>query len=172
MQQLLLCFIFMGLGVGLWRNQKKARKRFENARADGILFSDKQEKPSVSYLQKGQLGVTCVMSIYLLISVFVPLSQTPILILLLVFLASYYAMHYLASTAWFFDKKGLWTSQANDEIGFENIVGYEWRDYKDVLILRIKYKGKGIMLISCDLVVAPNKKKSVAELLNKQMAGI
>lgn len=172
MQQLLLCFIFIGLGVGLKHNQKNAKARFERAKTAGILFSDQAQGKSFQYLQKVQLGTAGLLALYLLVSVFVPLSQKPILILLLVFLGSYYAMHYFADKAWFFDKQGLWTSHVNGFIGFENIVGYEWRVYKNELILRVRYKGRGIMLITCDLVVRSDKKEAVAKVLDERMAGI
>ena len=172
MQQLVLGLIFLGLGVCLYHSGQKANRRFKKAKTNGILFSEQAAPKSYHMLQKGQLALTVLMAIYLLVSYFVPLSQTPILILLLLFLGTYYAMHYCSNVDWFFDKAGLWTSHLSGYIGFENIVGYEWREYKTGLILRVKYKGRGIMLMTSDLVVKEDKKKAVTDLLNKYMAGI
>ena len=171
-QQLVLGLIFLGLGIGLFRNQKAVKKRFEKAKVKSILSSKQKASSIYGLIQKGQLGLTMIIAIYLCLGYIRPMNETPVLILMLLFLGTYYGMYYMSNEEWFFDEQGLWTSHLSGHIGFENIVGYECRVYREMLIIRVKYKGRGIMINSCDLKVAEDQKEKVTAMLNKHMAGI
>ena len=142
MQQLILGLIFLGLGIGLFHSQRTIKKRFDKAKDKSLLSSKEKASNKYAMLQKGQLGLTVIIAIYLCLGCRRPMSQTPVLILMLLFLGTYYGMYYMSNEEWFFDEQGLWTSHLSGHIGFENIVGYECRLYKETLIIRVKYKGK------------------------------
>lgn len=88
--------------------------------------------------------------------------------ILFLYLIFYYAMEYVAHYKWCILKDGIRSSRQLQTIGWENVVGYQWYDRRDLLILRISYKGKGIMTRKSDYVVKYNQRMRIEEIIKEK----
>lgn len=172
MDLLILGAIFVIFGFALYKNRKRAEKRYIEEKGKAILRFEGSSKKQFKQLQI-MLRIIIIMIVgYLVVAAVYPLNQLPILLLILIFLILYYSSLYIVNDEWFISKEGVWSSHLNDVIGFENIIGYEWRTYKTEELLRISYKGKGIMIQKSDFRVDGIEKETLKILLDQHIAGI
>lgn len=97
------------------------------------------------------------------------LSEGAFLGITLLYLSFYYAMEYTSHHKWCMTKEGFMSSRQLNPTGWENVVNYEWKKRKERLVLKVIYKGRGIMYRKCELVVDPSSRKEVERLLKRHV---
>ena len=154
-------------------NRKQSIKKYERVKAEAYFASHPQKQKyldGVSLL--GWVGIG--LGILLIGGCFFypEYERQLLLTYMVIFLGCYYLSVYEESIHWLIYKEGVWSRLQVRPMTWENIIGYEWRQYRGRLILRISYKGRGIMLQSTSLVVSPEEQQAVTALLNQWMAGM
>lgn len=172
MDKILLCFIFSFLGIALYVNRKKAEKAFEQHCIEAVISGMGKVTQATKITQRVMLILLALIVVYSLISLFVPVGSLPLVAMLAIFLGLYYMQMYQVHRQWYVTETALWSKQLLAPIGFENIVSYECRDYKDILLVRVRYKGKGIMLIQSDFEIKPSELETFCAYLDAHIAGI
>lgn len=165
--------LFMSLGMALYHNRKQGEKRYIQAEKSAWLTASLEEYPH-SFKRQGwqSWGLMVVIILYLVVGMIIPLNQMVTLVLMLLFLLLYYASFYTVRREWFMDVEGLWSRQQMGPIPYENIQSYEWRSYGGKQVLRVHYKGKGIVTLISDYAVAPHQQDEVSGLLDAHIAGL
>ena len=85
------------------------------------------------------------------------------------YLFLYYALEYISHHKWCLTEEGLRSSRQIEVIGYERIVNFTWYESANKLILRVNYKGRGIVTRKSDYVVPPKKRQEVEKILKSKV---
>lgn len=172
MRSISLILIFGGLALSLHQHQEKTVQIYTKAAQKAVLSTVHTEGKGHKGIKKVLQTIMGLLIVHLVLGIFIPIDQRITTLLIGAYCGGYYVEMYMPYENWFLDQQALWVKGVNGPIGFENIVGYEWYEYSNKLLLRVQYKGRGIMLIKKDLRVAHQQKESVSQYLNQHMAGL
>lgn len=168
----IIILIFLALGYSLYSNHKKTVKKYIEEKQGAWIKSREEADCKIKCGERSKNILGGFLLIYCLGNLVLNWSEQGLMLIIIVYLTLYYIMQYSTHEEWFFNALGLWGYGLVDVVRFENILAYEWREYRKKLILRVRYKGKGIMTLTSDFVVKEQQKQQVTEILNQYIAGI
>ncbi len=96
-------------------------------------------------------------------------NERIMLYLVAIYICIYYILEYIAHHRWCMTKEGLRSSRQLEVIGFEKVVNFTWYEKKDKLILRVNYKGRGIVTRKSDYMVPIKKRREVEQFLKSRV---
>nr|WP_302597902.1 hypothetical protein [uncultured Cellulosilyticum sp.] len=169
----------MELGIGLilivWlvallSTQHRAKKTYELLEKEKIIKSGLDESRMEVILRYAG-GVILIGFVLVVIwgAVTKNFDERIMLYLVAGYLLIYYAMEYISHYRWCMTKDGLRSSRQLELIGFEKVVNFTWYERPEKLILRVNYKGRGIVTRKSDYVVPLKKRKDVEQFLKSKV---
>lgn len=169
----------MELGIGLilivWLvallgTQHKAQKTYARVEKEKIIKSGLEESRMETILRYTG-GIILVGFVLVVIwgAFTKQFNERVMLYLVAIYLLIYYIMEYISHHRWCMTKEGLRSSRQLELIGFEKVVNFTWYERTDKLILRVNYKGRGIVTRKSDYVVPFKKRKEVENFLKSKV---
>ena len=156
--------------VALLYTQYKGRQKYKVIEHTQLIGSDLEEGKLEKILRVASVGVLVVFVTIVLWGVLKGyLDESIMLYLVATYLFIYYALEYICHHRWCFTEEGLCSSRQLEIIGFEKIVSFTWYERPHQLILRVNYKGRGIVTRKSDYVVPENKRREVEKLLKNKV---
>lgn len=165
----------MELGIGLilivWlaallNTQHKAQKTYEHIEKEKIIKSGLDES-HIEVVLRYAGGIILIGFVLVVIwgAVTKHFNEQIMLYLVAIYLFAYYLAEYISHHRWCMTKEGLRSSRQLELIGFEKIVNFTWYERPEKLILRVNYKGRGIVTRKSDYVVPLKKRREVEQFL-------
>ena len=169
----------MEIGVGLilivWliallTTQRKALKTYEVLENDKVISSGLEEgKMEIILRYAGVVILIGFVAVVMYGAFTKKFNERVMLYLVAIYLMIYYAMEYISHHRWCMTNEGLRSSRQLELIGFEKVVNFTWYEKTNGLILRVNYKGRGIVTRKSDYVVPLKKRKEVEKFLKERV---
>ncbi len=166
MNQMLLGFIVILFLVSIASSKRQGEKRYNQLCkvAEWVV----EEKLGVFHSMSNHLSWILLVAIsgYIVIGCIVgQLNSYLLLGGVVVYLINYYVLEYTPHTMWCLLQGGLLSKRQFIAMNWENIVAYRWVTRGEKLILKVDYKGKGIVTRKCELIVPQEMKTFLEEQL-------
>ena len=165
---MILTLMLIILIVALLSNHKQGYKRYEAFKQEARLIVKEKNNIFYEFCNRLSRGLLISIAIYMMIGCTLGhLNGNILLVSTLIYLASYYILEYTPHTEWSVIQGGILIKRQVMTMNWENIVDYGWVIRGEQLILKINYKGKGIVIRKGELIV-PKENKVFLEKLFKE----
>lgn len=169
----------MEIGVGIilivWltallATQQKALKTYEVLEGQQIISSGEEEGKVETILRyAGVVILIGFVGVVIYGAIMKSFNERVMLYLVAIYLVIYYMMEYISHHRWCMTKDGLRSSRQLELIGFEKVVNFTWYEKTNGLILRVNYKGRGLVTRKSDYLVPLKKRKEVEKFLKERV---
>ncbi|WP_054741489.1 hypothetical protein [Cellulosilyticum ruminicola] len=169
----------MEIGVGLilivWlgallRTQQKALKTYDGLETKKVISSGMEEGKMEQILRYGGIVILIgFVAVVMYGAATKAFNERIMLYLVAIYLVIYYMLEYISHHRWCMTKEGLRSSRQLELIGFEKVVNFTWYEKANGLILRVNYKGRGLVTRKSDYLVPSNKRKEVEKFLKEHV---
>lgn len=159
----------MGIFIlAILMSEVKRVKKF-NAAYDEAAFKVMSKKYTMeNKVEIGSDGILVIAALYMIITLLQSkLNAHFMLILVVLYLVSYYVKEYMVHYKWSISERGIFASRLIDIISWENIVNYKIFKTAKKDVLRINYKGRGIITRKCDLLMPKQHEKRILRILSE-----
>lgn len=169
----------MEIGVGvilivwlmaLLRTQQKALKTYEHLETQKVISSGMEEGKMEQILRHAGIVILVgFVGVVIYGAVMKSFNERIMLYLVAIYLVIYYMLEYISHHRWCMTKEGLRSSRQLELIGFEKVVNFTWYEKANGLILRVNYKGRGLVTRKSDYLVPVKKRKEVENFLKERV---
>ncbi len=169
----------MEIGVGvilivwlmaLLRTQQRALKTYERLETQKVISSDMEECKMEQLLRHAGIVILIgFVAVVIYGAVSKSFNERMMLYLVAIYLVIYYMLEYISHHRWCMTKEGLRSSRQLELIGFEKVVNFTWYEKASGLILRVNYKGRGLVTRKSDYLVPLKKRKEVENFLKERV---
>lgn len=150
--------------------QHRAQKTYKVLEKDKIIKSGLEEgKMEVVLRYAGIVILIGFVAVVIWGAVTKQFNERVMLYLVALYLCIYYAMEYISHHKWCITQDGLRSSRQLELIGFEKVVNFTWYERAEKLILRVNYKGRGIVTRKSDYIVPASKRKEIECFLKSKV---
>ena len=165
---MILTLMIIILVVALLSNHKQGYKRYEALKQEAKLIVKEKKNRFYQFCNRLSGGLLIGTAIYMMVGCALgQLNGNVLLISIMIYLVSYYILEYSPHAEWCVIQEGILIKRQMITMNWENIVDYGWVIRDKQLILKINYKGKGIVIRKGELLV-PKEKKAFLEKLFKE----
>ncbi len=170
MNKMILILIMIILLVALLSNHKQGCKRYEALKQEAKLIVKEKNNRFYEFCNRLPGVLLIGIATYMMIGCIVgQLHGNILLISILIYLVSYYILEYTPYTEWSVIERGILIKRQLMTMNWENIVDYGWVIRDKQLILKIKYKGKGIVIRKGELIVPKEQKAFLEKILKEKL---
>ncbi len=152
------------------RTYPKANKQYKECLKRSLIVSTEKLSKKEQALLWASAGALMVFVVLIILSIWMKVFNEALLLgIAILFLGIYYTQEGTMQNEWTFCKEGLMVRRSIGIIEWQNILTYHFEKLKREEILKISYKGKGLVIRKMTLKIEEEQIKAIRELLEKNV---